>query len=98
MLYKFKSKATGDLIMLDPDGRRMLQIMGREGQDKGIFLVEQLQGAIEALEQAVADEEAWLAAQPDIRTDAVVLKQRAQPMLKLLRRCKDLEVDLVWGV
>ena len=98
MLYKFKSKATGDLIMLDPDGRRMLQIMGREGQVKGIFLVEQLQGAIEALEQAVADEEACLAAQPDIRTDAVVLKQRAQPMLKLLRRCKDLEVDLVWGV
>jgi len=37
MLYKFKSKATGDLIMLEPDAKRLLKIMGREGQEKGIF-------------------------------------------------------------
>ena len=41
MLYKFKSKATGDLIMLEPDAMRLLKIMGREDQQKGIFLVDQ---------------------------------------------------------
>ncbi|MEY3427071.1 MAG: hypothetical protein RIS60_423, partial [Pseudomonadota bacterium] len=47
MLYKFKSKETGDLIMLEPDAKRLLKIMGREEQVKGIFLVDQLQAAID---------------------------------------------------
>ncbi|MSP35068.1 MAG: DUF1840 family protein, partial [Limnohabitans sp.] len=42
MLYKFKSKVTGDLIMLEPDAKRLLKIMGREDQIKGIFLADQL--------------------------------------------------------
>ena len=37
MLFKFKSKVTGDLIMLEPDAKRLLKIMGREEQVKGIF-------------------------------------------------------------
>jgi cyclopropane-fatty-acyl-phospholipid synthase len=57
MLYKFKSKATGDLIMLEPDAKRLLKIMGREDQIKGIFLADQLPLAIAALESAVAKEE-----------------------------------------
>ncbi|NCX06408.1 MAG: DUF1840 family protein, partial [Actinobacteria bacterium] len=38
MLFKFKSKVTGDLIMLEPDAKRLLKIMGREDQVKGIFI------------------------------------------------------------
>ena len=34
MLYKFKSKAAGDLIMLEPNGRRVLQIIGKDAQPK----------------------------------------------------------------
>ena len=49
MLYKFKSKATGDLIMLEPDAKRLLKIMGREDQVKGIFLVDQLAEAMAQL-------------------------------------------------
>ncbi|MEY3765650.1 MAG: hypothetical protein RLZ03_609, partial [Pseudomonadota bacterium] len=29
MLYKFKSKATGDLIMLEPHGRQILSLIGK---------------------------------------------------------------------
>ena len=54
MLYKFKSKATGDLIMLEPDAKRLLKIMGREDQVKGIFLVDQLAEAMAQLERAIA--------------------------------------------
>jgi len=50
MLFKFKSKVTGDLIMLEPDAKRLLKIMGREDQTKGIFLADQLPTAIAALE------------------------------------------------
>jgi hypothetical protein len=38
MLYKFKSKATGDVIMLEPQGRQILQIMGKDPGLKGIIL------------------------------------------------------------
>ena len=37
MLYKFKSKAAGDLILLEPAGNRLLQILGREPSPQGIF-------------------------------------------------------------
>ncbi|MEN9376283.1 MAG: hypothetical protein RL710_1440, partial [Pseudomonadota bacterium] len=33
MLYKFKSKITGDVIMLQPNGRRVLEIIGKDTQD-----------------------------------------------------------------
>ena len=57
MLYKFKSKATGDLIMLEPQGRQILKIIGKEPGAKGIIEPHQMMAAIEALQQAVVQEE-----------------------------------------
>ncbi len=94
MLYKFKSKATGDLIMLEPDAKRLLKIMGREDQVKGIFLVDQLTSAIAALESAVAEEELEVIRDPK----QITLRQRSLPMLKMLKQCHDQSVDVVWGV
>jgi len=54
MLYKFKSRATSDLIMLEPVGRRVLQIVGKAPDDAhGIITVEQIPAAIAALQKAV---------------------------------------------
>ena len=94
MLYKFKSKVTGDLIMLAPDAKRLLKIMGREDQVKGIFLAEQLRAAIEALENAVVLEEAAGSQDPK----QISLRNRSQPMLKMLKACQDKSVDVMWGV
>jgi ribonuclease PH len=94
MLYKFKSKETGDLIMLEPDAKRLLKIMGRETQEKGIFLVNQIQGAIDALESAIKQEESEAPVDPKL----VSLRQRSQPMLKMLKTCLAKSVDVVWGV
>jgi hypothetical protein len=67
MLYKFKSKTTGDLIMLQPSGRRVLGIIGKDtepgddgdvGAARGIILPEQMAAAIAALEAAVTQDEA----------------------------------------
>ena len=107
MLYKFKSKAAGDLIMLEPNGRRVLQIIGKEAGPKGIILPEQIPGAIAALEAAVAQEEADHQALADQaqakgetppRNEAVSLRQRAVPFLDMLRRCQKAGQEIVWGV
>ena len=57
MLYKFKSKATADLIMLEPNGKQILRIIGKEPVPKGILKVLEMPRAIEALRQAVQLEE-----------------------------------------
>ena len=57
MLYKFKSKATADLIMLEPNGKQILRIIGKEPVPKGILEVLEMPRAIEALRQAVQQEE-----------------------------------------
>ena len=94
MLFKFKSKVTGDLIMLEPDAKRLLKIMGREEQVKGIFLADQLPAAIASLESAVAQEEVEGLNDPK----QISLRQRSLPMLKRLTQCLGQSADVVWGV
>ncbi|WP_310626977.1 DUF1840 domain-containing protein [Limnohabitans sp.] len=56
MLYKFKSKATGDLIMLEPQGKHILTLIGKEPRSKGIIRVSEMLAAVAALQAAVAQE------------------------------------------
>lgn len=108
MLYKFKSAATGDLIMLEPNGRRVLQIIGKEPGPKGIITVDQIPAAIAALEKAIAEDEAQRAAAKAAAADAdqaqegsgdtVPLRQRAVPFIDLIRRAMSEKADVVWGV
>lgn len=65
MLYKFKSRSTADLILLEPQGRRLLQIIGKEPSPTGIITTAQIASAIEALESAVDAEERQAAAQQE---------------------------------
>ena len=57
MLYKFKSRATADVIMLEPNGRQIVQIMGKTPGQGGIVTAEQIPGAIAAIEAAIVAEE-----------------------------------------
>jgi len=107
MLFKFKSKATGDLIMLEPNGRRVLEIIGKDAQPKGIILPEQMPAAVGALEAAIAKEDADQKAMVEEakskgetppRFDAISLRQRAVPFLDMLRRCEKAGQEIVWGV
>ena len=107
MLYKFKSRATADLILLEPHGRRLLQAMGREPARQGIVTAAQIPSAIAALEAAVAADEAQPptdAAEADEqaaaeeRRDLVRLRQRAAPFIEMLRKSAAENTDVVWGV
>jgi cyclopropane-fatty-acyl-phospholipid synthase len=71
MLYKFKSKATGDLIMLEPQGRQILKIIGKEPGAQGIIEPKDMMAAIDALQQAVVrEEEARLEAEREAKIAA----------------------------
>ncbi len=107
MLYKFKSKAAGDLIMMGPSGDQVLRIVGKEPAPKGIIEPDAMPAAIAALERAVAEEEAARAraereAEAEGRTlaprEGVSLRQRAWPMVEMLRRAHAAGQDIVWGV
>ncbi len=71
MLYKFKSRATADIIMLQPHGRQILQAIGKSPDDAhGIITAEQIPAAIQSLEAAVAADEARRAEGGEAQDDA----------------------------
>ena len=99
MLYKFKSKAAGDVIMTQPVGERMLSLIGKPASAQGIIEVDQLQAAMSALESAVAAESPK-AAEGDAatpRADAVSLRQRVWPMVEMMKRALAAKEPIVWG-
>lgn len=107
MLYKFKSKAAGDVIMLEPNGRRVLEIIGKEPGPQGIIQPQEMGFAVQALQQAIAEEEAQQqAAIEEARAqgleppqfEGVPLRQRAVPFIDLLRRSAAAGKEVVWGV
>ena len=107
MLYKFKSKAAGDVIMLEPNGRRVLEIVGKDAGPKGIIQPGEMPAAISALEAAIAKEESDQKAMIDEakakgevppKFDGVSLRQRAVPFVDMLRRCQQPNAEIVWGV
>lgn len=60
MIYRFKCKATGDLLMAGPVGDRMLSVVGKPIAAQGILQPGDMLSDIRALELAVADEESTL--------------------------------------
>jgi hypothetical protein len=103
MLYRFKSKTTSDLIMLEPTARRILEIIGKTPDAKGIILVAQMPEAIDRIEKAIAKEKAGrLVAMPNNdgneKEAPLGLSQRARPFVDVLGRCHHAGCDLVWGV
>jgi hypothetical protein len=109
MLYEFKSKATGTVVMTGPVAERLLSIVGKAPGPKGVFTVEQMGPALDALQTAIDRERAESAdaddaAEPDAgergaddpRT--VSLAQRAWPLMDMLRTARAADLVVTWGV
>ncbi|MDO9480016.1 MAG: DUF1840 domain-containing protein [Hydrogenophaga sp.] len=106
-LYRFKSRETGDLVMLEPTGQRVLDILGKDPSGPGIILPEQMAAAVQALRDAVVQEEAEqkrlkeeAEANGDLppEFDVVSLRLRCAPFIEMLQRCEQAGVEIVWGV
>lgn len=108
MLYRFKSRATGDLVMLEASGRRVLEILGKDAAATGIITAAQLPAAVAALQDAVRADEAErerLAREAQARDeplpeplDQVTLRMRTAPFIEMLQHAMKEGVEVVWGV
>lgn len=106
MLYKFRTKDAADVIMIGSAGDHLLKLMGREPQAAGIFEAAHLTTALAALEQAIREDEAAQAqAQAEAQAEGrelparagVSLKQRAWPLMEMMRLAAQRQHDIVWG-
>ena len=102
MLYKFKSKNAGDVIMLEANGRKVLEAIGKDAGPTGIILAAQMPAAVQALQDAIALEESAppvLDAKGEpVKRDALGLRQRAVPFIDILQRNFKSGTDITWGV
>ena len=115
MTYLFRSKATGDVLMLAPSGDQWLRIIGKEPAAKGIIEPAAMPAAIRAIEQAIAQDEA-LQAQAEAgaagsvpnatgddgaassHAEEVSLRQRAWPLVEMMKSAHAAAKEIVWGV
>jgi hypothetical protein len=103
MIYKFKSKAAGDVIMLGHNGDQVLRIIGKEPAPKGILEPDAMPAAIKAIEQAIAEDDAARQQEADEdgkapARDSISLRQRAWPLVEMMKRAHGAGQDIVWGV
>ena len=106
-LYRFQSRETGDLVMLQPSGKRILEILGKDPAGAGIIQAAEMPGAVEALRAAAAAEEAdhqrmkdeaKANGDPEPQFEAVSLRMRITPFIEMMQRCQKAGVEIVWGV
>lgn len=105
MIYKFRSKAAGDTVMLGPQGDQFLRAIGREPSAQGIIEVAAMPAALTALQQAIEQDAAARAQQPADEAlleaagqDPIALRRRLWPMVEMIRRAQAADEPVVWGV
>ena len=98
MLYRFKSKNMGDVILLEANGRQILEIIGKNPGRQGIILPEQMPNAITALKAAIALEDSGDEDNEGIQAEGVGLHHRAKPFIDMLRWNHKAGQEIVWGV
>lgn len=97
MIYKFKSKAAGDVIMMGPAGDAVLRLIGKEPAAQGIIEVSAMASSIAAIEQAIQTDEAAAKGQTAAPRGGVTLRQRAWPLVEMMKRSCAEDADIVWG-
>jgi len=105
--YRFKSRDTGDVVMLHHTGKRVLQAIGKDPDGPGVILVEQMPAAVAALRAAIEHEEAEqkrlkeearVNGEPAPVFEVVSLRMRCAPLFEMIERCQKAGVEIVWGV
>lgn len=112
MIYEFRSRATGTIVMTDKVAERMLGIIGKPAGPIGIITVAQLPQAVAALRGAIADERRARETARDAHAtephhtdrsenaspaDMITLEQRALPLIEMFERAAQAKRDVTWG-
>lgn len=101
MAITFKTKACGDVTMLDANARHVLGIIGKEFGVRGVITAAEAPQALALLRSAIAadagaapDEDA----EPEAARAYVPLRTRAQPFIEMLIQADARGSDILWGV
>jgi len=109
-LYRFYSRETGDIIMMQPQAKKILDLLEKDPAGPGILLHTELLNAVEVLREAVREQEARKLAEAEAvekdkdapknsgASESVSLRQRTAPLIDMLLRCAQAEVDVVWDI
>jgi Domain of unknown function (DUF1840) len=107
MLYTFRSKAAGEVIMTGPIGDELLRIIGKEPASRGVIVPAMMPAAMLAIAEAIAREESQPPqTEPDspeqdpelLRDERVTLRQHAWPFVEMLKRAHAANAEIVWGI
>ena len=100
----FKSKATGDLLMLTVHAGALLGNLGKSVSGAGVLTVEQMPDALAVLKslddgvpyrvESADDDEASLA----LMDEPVSLRKRAVPLVRMIEEALAAREPIVWGV
>jgi Domain of unknown function (DUF1840) len=102
MIFEFKSRATGSVIMTKDVAQNILRIIGKEASPQGIIVPEAMPIAIAALQSAiaqekVADKNTAPASEQEAASTPVSLAQRAMPFIEMLQRAQAANKEVTWG-
>lgn len=113
MVYEFKSRVTGTVVMNKGPAEWILGVIGKQPGPQGIITVEQMPAAIAALRKAVEDEKREIrearresahrddeASDDDDDKPAAVVThaQRAWPFIEMLVAAHKGGREITWGV
>ncbi len=91
MLVKFSSPASADMMMFEEVAHKLIQLMGHSDSIPGSIPEEDIAQALERLSTAVGAESS------PAQGNAVNLRQRAFPLLEMLKRAQRDETYIMWG-
>jgi hypothetical protein len=100
-LVIFRSRAASAIIMYSDAAQRLLELIGKPMSERGVITVDQIDDALAKLQHAIDTE--GKAPPGDAHEDHsasahVGLRQRAYPLLEMLRAARRSKVDVTWGV
>lgn len=114
MIYEFQTAAGGKITYTDVVGAQLLHVIGKNPGPRGVITVEEIPGALEAIDAALArererqaDERRTLEPHASGDTDdedernkapVVTLAQRAFPFVDLLKFALREKENVTWGI
>jgi Domain of unknown function (DUF1840) len=102
MAVTFKTRACGEVTMLDANAKQVLALIGKEFGVRGVITAAEAPAALAKLAAAVAAQGGGRgpdeASDPDAARAYVPLKTRLAPFVEMLERAHAGSRDILWGV
>ncbi len=97
-LFIFRSRAASQILMQSETAQQLLDIIGKPLAERGVITAEQVDGALAALLRAVEQAPRTAPFDESGEPPPVGLRQRAFPLIAMLRAARQRHVDVTWGI